>query len=910
MLLEKSTLANNSSDSSQIIKTISATNSSSFSSSSSSSPPTPSLSSTSTTATIATSFPSSTNVVGDNTSNNNQNRSPSIPISVSTKTSNSLLPSSTIITSTQSTSSVSLNSSITTTTTTTASSIIVNNNTDTIVSFTQPIISATDNTVLSAKTSTTINNNNKITTTQNSMILPHSTPNILLNIKSEQESPPANLKNTKNNTAICLDQSHHNHQQTQLQHQTHQQQQLNPNSEPLTENNTDPNLPPPPPSSSSSTASQSPTNNLNNNLNSTANTVSGNMLASSGSLTANTPNNNHMMDYHTQQQPPPPSSSSSSLTSGHHHHHQPQHHQSQMSGGQHPNLALTPQQQQQTMLPLMNNNNQQPTISVAAVVTAASSSPNSDPKDCIEELCPVCGDRVSGYHYGLLTCESCKGFFKRTVQNKKVYTCVADRNCHIDKSQRKRCPYCRFQKCLDVGMKLEAVRADRMRGGRNKFGPMYKRDRARRLQILRQKQLSKAHHVVGVGNGGSLGPPGATILPGSAAAAAAAAAANEALNFLNTAPGSHAGSIFDGVKPELIQIPQLSSSTSSPDSSPSPGSTAGVAAAAAAAAAGQLPNVVAAAAAAGHPHFMSPLVPSTLQQQSSNLAGANLSQSMMSGGDQHILKWGPNGPGPSNNNGNNTGPSGKSGLQQQQQQQHYETKLVLPQLMRELQLSMLDDKEWQSQLYSLLQNQTYNQCEVDLFELMCKVIDQSLFAQVDWARNSIFFKDLKVDDQMKLLQNAWSDMLVLDHIHQRIHAGLPDETTLPNGQKFDLLSLALLGVPQVVDQLHRVTARLQELKFDTNDYICLKFLLLLNPVRGLTNFKLVHDAYEQTKQALLDYCLNFYPQITDKFNLLFALVPEIHALTLRGEDFLYYKHMNGSAPTQTLLMEMLHAKKK
>ena len=78
-----------------------------------------------------------------------------------------------------------------------------------------------------------------------------------------------------------------------------------------------------------------------------------------------------------------------------------------------------------------------------------------DTKDNIEECCPVCGDKVSGYHYGLLTCESCKGFFKRTVQNKKVYNCVAERCCVIDKTQRKRCPYCRFQKCLDVGMKLE-----------------------------------------------------------------------------------------------------------------------------------------------------------------------------------------------------------------------------------------------------------------------------------------------------------------------------------------------------------------------------------------------------------------------------------------------------------------------
>lgn len=37
---------------------------------------------------------------------------------------------------------------------------------------------------------------------------------------------------------------------------------------------------------------------------------------------------------------------------------------------------------------------------------------------------------------------------------------------------------------------FSAVRADRMRGGRNKFGPMYKRDRARKLQMMRQRQMA------------------------------------------------------------------------------------------------------------------------------------------------------------------------------------------------------------------------------------------------------------------------------------------------------------------------------------------------------------------------------------------------------------------------------------
>merc|ERR1719232_1368862 len=82
-------------------------------------------------------------------------------------------------------------------------------------------------------------------------------------------------------------------------------------------------------------------------------------------------------------------------------------------------------------------------------------------------ICYICEDKATGLHYGIITCEGCKGFFKRTVQNKRVYTCVADGNCEINKAQRNRCQFCRFQKCLQKGMVLAAVREDRMPGGRN-----------------------------------------------------------------------------------------------------------------------------------------------------------------------------------------------------------------------------------------------------------------------------------------------------------------------------------------------------------------------------------------------------------------------------------------------------------
>ncbi|CAG2162725.1 unnamed protein product [Oppiella nova] len=387
-----------------------------------------------------------------------------------------------------------------------------------------------------------------------------------------------------------------------------------------------------------------------------------------------------------------------------------------------------------------------------------------DTKEGIEELCPVCGDKVSGYHYGLLTCESCKGFFKRTVQNKKVYTCVADRSCHIDKSQRKRCPFCRFQKCLDVGMKLEAVRADRMRGGRNKFGPMYKRDRARRLQLLRQKQLSRPqcqapvtlNHNTGGGTGGEVG--------------------SHFLAALHGVPTTAHIYSADGIKQELIQIPQLSSSTSSPDSSPSPGQQP--------LAASQGQHFV--TVSAGPPPPGQPMP--TQQPPHAQTPGAPTATTIHSPvGAPDLMKWVTAGPGATSAGGGAGTPtamSPKNGAHF-----HYEgapstatgslsagvTAIQLttgavgkiPALIREFQLSAPDDKDWQSQLFGLLQNQTYNQCEVDLFELMCKVIDQSLFAQVDWARNSIFFKDLKFLYYKHMGGSAPTQTLLMEMLHAK-----------------------------------------------------------------------------------------------------------------------------------------------
>lgn len=83
--------------------------------------------------------------------------------------------------------------------------------------------------------------------------------------------------------------------------------------------------------------------------------------------------------------------------------------------------------------------------------------PPNHPLSGSKHLCSICGDRASGKHYGVYSCEGCKGFFKRTVRKDLSYACREDKNCTIDKRHRNRCQYCRYQKCLSMGMKREAV---------------------------------------------------------------------------------------------------------------------------------------------------------------------------------------------------------------------------------------------------------------------------------------------------------------------------------------------------------------------------------------------------------------------------------------------------------------------
>ncbi|KAM9583141.1 nuclear receptor subfamily 1 group I member 2 [Trichechus inunguis] len=90
-----------------------------------------------------------------------------------------------------------------------------------------------------------------------------------------------------------------------------------------------------------------------------------------------------------------------------------------------------------------------------------------------------------------MTCEGCKGFFRRAVKrNKRLWCCFQKGTCKITQKTRRQCQACRLRKCLESGMKKEMIMSDEAVEERRALIKRKKREQAR-TQSLGAKSLTE-----------------------------------------------------------------------------------------------------------------------------------------------------------------------------------------------------------------------------------------------------------------------------------------------------------------------------------------------------------------------------------------------------------------------------------
>lgn len=125
-----------------------------------------------------------------------------------------------------------------------------------------------------------------------------------------------------------------------------------------------------------------------------------------------------------------------------------------------------------------------------ANTTSSSGGNDKDSKRTANKVCRVCGDKAFSYNFNVITCESCKAFFRRNANKEKEIRCPFNEECEINMVSRRFCQRCRLTKCFNVGMKKEWIMSEEARLEKKQ---RVEENRERRLQDALNRAIEEAN---------------------------------------------------------------------------------------------------------------------------------------------------------------------------------------------------------------------------------------------------------------------------------------------------------------------------------------------------------------------------------------------------------------------------------
>ncbi|XP_051954202.1 estrogen receptor [Xyrauchen texanus] len=216
------------------------------------------------------------------------------------------------------------------------------------------------------------------------------------------------------------------------------------------------------------------------------------------------------------------------------------------------------------------------------------------------------------------------------------------------------------------------------------------------------------------------------------------------------------------------------------------------------------------------------------------------------------------------------------------------------------------------------QNRPYT--EITMMSLLTNLADKELVHMIAWAKKVPGFQDLSLHDQVQLLESCWLEVLMIGLIWRSIHS--PGKLIFAQDLIIDRSEGECVeGMAEIFDMLLATVARFRSLKLKSEEFVCLKAIILLNSgafsfcsssVEPQSDSFMVQCMLDNITDALI-YCISksgatLQMQSRRQAQLL-LLLSHIRLMSNKGMEHLYRMKCKNRVPLYDLLLEMLDAQR-
>ncbi|XP_053693506.1 photoreceptor-specific nuclear receptor-like isoform X1 [Sabethes cyaneus] len=548
-------------------------------------------------------------------------------------------------------------------------------------------------------------------------------------------------------------------------------------------------------------------------------------------------------------------------------------------------------------------------------------------------ICVVCGDTSSGKHYGILACNGCSGFFKRSVRRKLIYRCQAGTgNCTVDKAHRNQCQACRLKKCLNMGMNKDAISQPKAGTGKamNSFlhyaavqNERQPRNTATiRPEALRDMEQGRALREAAVAVG-VFGPPvslallspsryGPSILPGPGLPTSQFLHHHSQVSSLvNSLPHHHPHhphhamhGLANGLSLGLNGVNVASHNASA------------VAAMTAVNSIGSSLNN----------NNNSPLVSNNNLSSSAENPNNNTQSSNHSNNSEQHSPVGGTSPVHQNSNGAGSGGLNATAQESSSIKQHAHSSSSCGSASPILQddtgndndddsIDVTNDEDTEpvqsnTVIPSLVNHPLYGQSPMFNFqETIYETSARLLFMAVKWAKNLPSFASLTFRDQVILLEESWAELFLLNAIQWCMPIDTSACTLFSLNEHCSSVNNSGVFKPGQLAQdlrvLNDTLCRFKSVMVDPAEFACMKAIVLFrSEARGLKDPVQIENLQDQAQVMLAQHSRTQFPGQIARFGRLLLMVPLLRIINSHKIESIYFQKTIGNTPMEKVLCDM------